>query len=116
VFTYPIFSALSHTTPSFLPAFFLVTALVLIHSGYSSVSAVVKAELFPTNVRALGVALPYAIANTVFGGTAEYVALWFKSQKLESGFYIYVAGIMAIAFLIAIRIRNTNVQSMIEED
>jgi MHS family alpha-ketoglutarate permease-like MFS transporter len=116
VFTYPIFSALSHTTASFLPAFFLVTALVLIHSGYSSVSAVVKAELFPTHIRALGVALPYAIANTVFGGTAEYVALWFKSQKLESGFYIYVAAIMAIAFLIAVRIRNTNVESLIEED
>ena len=115
VFTYPIFATLSHTT-SVLPAFALVTALVLIHSGYSSVSAVVKAELFPTHVRALGVALPYAIANTVFGGTAEYVALWFKSQKLESGFYIYVAGIMAVAFLIALRIRNTNRTSLIAEN
>jgi MHS family alpha-ketoglutarate permease-like MFS transporter len=115
VFTYPIFATLAHTT-SFLPAFALVTALVLIHSGYSSVSAVVKAELFPTHVRALGVALPYAIANTVFGGTAEYVALWFKSQKLESGFYIYVAGIMAVAFLIALRIRNTNRTSLIADN
>jgi MHS family alpha-ketoglutarate permease-like MFS transporter len=115
VFTYPIFSTLAHTT-NFLPAFALVTALVLIHSGYSSVSAVVKAELFPTHVRALGVALPYAIANTVFGGTAEYVALWFKSQKLESGFYIYVAGLMAVAFLIALRIRNTNRTSLIAEN
>ncbi|MGH6967395.1 MAG: MFS transporter [Phenylobacterium sp.] len=115
VFTYPIFATLAHTT-SFLPAFGLVTALVLIHSGYSSVSAVVKAELFPTHIRALGVALPYAIANTVFGGTAEYVALWFKSQKLESGFYIYVAGIMAIAFLIALRIRNTNRTSLIADN
>ena len=114
VFTYPIFSALAHTT-SFLPAFALVTALVVIHSGYSSVSAVVKAELFPTHIRALGVALPYAIANTVFGGTDEYVALWFKSQKLESGFYIYVAGIMAVAFLIALRIRNTNRTSLIAD-
>jgi MHS family alpha-ketoglutarate permease-like MFS transporter len=116
VFTYPIFQALSHTPRSFFPAFFLVTALVLIHSGYSAVSAVVKAELFPTAVRAMGVALPYAIANTVFGGTAEYVALWFKSQKLESGFYIYVAAIMAIALVISLRIRNTNATSLIEED
>jgi MHS family alpha-ketoglutarate permease-like MFS transporter len=115
VFTYPIFSTLAHTT-SFLPAFGLVTALVLIHSGYSSVSAVVKAELFPTHVRALGVALPYAIANTVFGGTAEYVALWFKSQKLESGFYMYVAGIMGVAFLIALRLRNTNRTSLIADN
>ena len=115
VFTYPIFSALSHAT-SFLPAFALVTALVLIHSGYSSVSAVVKAELFPTHIRAMGVALPYAIANTVFGGTAEYVALWFKSEKLESGFYIYVAAIMAVAFLIAVRLRDTNRTTLIVDD
>jgi len=115
VFTFPIFTAISHTT-AFLPALGLVTALVLIHSGYSSVSAVVKSELFPTHIRAMGVALPYAIANTVFGGTAEYVALWFKTQKVENGFYVYVAGMMAIALVIAIRLRNTNAASLITED
>jgi MHS family alpha-ketoglutarate permease-like MFS transporter len=113
--TYPILTALSHST-SILPAFGLATALCLIHSGYSSVSAVVKSELFPTAVRALGVALPYAIANTIFGGTAEYLALWFKSQKMESGFYIYVSAVMFVALLIALRIRNTNAMSRIEED
>src|SRR5262249_54666030 len=66
--TYPIFVALSGATSAAM-AFLLATALCLIHSGYSSVSAVVKSELFPTAVRAMGVALPYAIANTVFGGT-----------------------------------------------
>jgi MHS family alpha-ketoglutarate permease-like MFS transporter len=113
--TYPIMAALSHST-SPLPAFGLATALCLIHSGYSSVSAVVKSELFPTAVRAMGVALPYAIANTIFGGTAEYVALWFKAQKLESGFYIYVSVIMAAALLIALRLRNTNITSLIDDD
>ena len=113
--TYPILTALSHST-SILPAFGLAAALCLIHSGYSSVSAVVKSELFPTAVRALGVALPYAIANTIFGGTAEYMALWFKSQKMESGFYIYVSAMMFVALLIALRIRNTNAMSRIEED
>ena len=57
-----------------------------------------------------------AIANTIFGGTAEYVALWFKSQKLESGFYIYVSAMMFVALLIALRIRNTNATSLIEDD
>ncbi len=113
--TYPIMATLAHTT-SLWPAMGLASVLCLIHSGYSSVSAVVKAELFPTAIRAMGVALPYAIANTVFGGTAEYVALWFKSQKIENGFYIYVAAMMAVALLIALRIRNTNVTSLIEED
>ena len=113
--TYPIFATLAHTH-AIGPAFLLVTALVLIHSGYSSVSAVVKAELFPTHVRALGVALPYAIGNTVFGGTAEYVALWFKQQKIEAGFYAYVAAIMAVALVIALRLRDTGRDSAILED
>ena len=115
LFTYPILAALSHVT-SILPAFGLATALCLIHSGYSAVAAVVKAELFPTAIRAMGVALPYAIANTVFGGTAEYVALWFKTQKLESGFYLYVSGVMAVALVIALRLRDTNRTSLIEGD
>jgi MHS family alpha-ketoglutarate permease-like MFS transporter len=113
--TYPILSTLAHTTSAWA-AFGMVTALCLFHSGYSSVSAVVKSELFPTAIRAMGVALPYAIANTIFGGTAEYVALWFKSEKLESGFYIYVSVITAVALLIALRIRNTNKTSLIYED
>jgi MHS family alpha-ketoglutarate permease-like MFS transporter len=115
VLTYPIMTQLSHVTSAWL-AFGLATALCLIHTGYSSVSAVVKAELFPTAIRAMGVALPYAIANTVFGGTAEYVALWFKTQRIESGFYIYVSVMMSIALAISLRIRNTNLTSLIEED
>jgi MHS family alpha-ketoglutarate permease-like MFS transporter len=113
--TYPIFQALSHAG-SVGVAFLLVTALCLIHSGYSSVSAVVKSELFPTAVRAMGVSLPYAIANTIFGGTAEYVALEFKTVHLESGFYLYVAAVMAMALAISIRIRDTAKQSLILED
>ena len=113
--TYPILSTLAHAGSAWT-AFLLATALCLIHSGYSSVSAVVKSELFPTAIRAMGVALPYAIANTIFGGTAEYVALWFKTQKLESGFYIYVSALMFVALLISLRIRNTNATSLIEED
>ena len=57
---------------------------LLCHSGYSAVNAAVKAELFPAHVRARGVALPYAIANALFGGTAEYVAEWLKGAKIES--------------------------------
>jgi MHS family alpha-ketoglutarate permease-like MFS transporter len=113
--TYPIMSSLSHVA-SVGAAFALATALCLIHTGYSSVSAIVKSELFPTAIRAMGVALPYAIANTVFGGTAEYVALWFKTERLESGFYLYVAAVMGVALLIALRLRDTNKTSLILED
>ena len=113
--TYPVMTAISHAG-SPLAAFGLVMILVACHSGYSAVNAVVKAELFPAHVRALGVSLPYALANALFGGTAEYVAEWLKKAGVESGFYIYVAVVMLAGALAAARLRNTNVTSLIEDD
>jgi len=113
--TWPILTLLSRQT-SATAAFALVAAALTLLSGYSAVSAVVKAELFPTEVRALGVALPYATANAVFGGTAEYVAEWFKQAGMESGFYIYVSVICAGAFIVAARMRDTQANSRILED
>ncbi len=80
---------------------------LIIVTGYTSINAVVKAELFPTHVRALGVALPYAIANALFGGTAEYVALWFKDSGIESGFVWYVSGCAAVSLIVYLTMRET---------
>lgn len=113
--TYPVMTAISHSTSAFA-AFGLVMILVVCHSGYSAVNAVVKAELFPAHIRALGVSLPYALANALFGGTAEYVAEWLKQAKAESGFYIYVAAVMLVGAFAAARLRNTNVTSLIADD
>jgi MHS family alpha-ketoglutarate permease-like MFS transporter len=115
VATYPAMTAIAHAQSAGL-AFALILLLVACHSGYSAVNAAVKAELFPAHIRALGVALPYAIANALFGGTAEYIAQWLKKVHLESGFYVYVAVVMLIAAVAAIRLRNTNVTSLIAED
>ena len=87
--------------------FGLIMILVLCHSGYAAVNAVVKAELFPAHVRALGVSLPYAIANVLFGGTAEYVAGWLKQHRIESAFYAYVAVIM-LAVLLVFKLAKPN--------
>ena len=76
----------------------------------------VKAELFPSHIRALGVALPYALANTLFGGTAEYVALWFKTQGMERGFYWYVTGMIGLSLIVYLRMRDTQRHSLIQED
>ncbi|MDZ4759840.1 MAG: MFS transporter [Alphaproteobacteria bacterium] len=97
-------------------AFAILFGALLVQSAYTSISAVIKAELFPTHVRALGVALPYALANAMFGGTAEYVALWFKSIGAESGFFIYVSAMSAIACAVAISMRDTRLKSAILED
>ncbi|NRQ35627.1 MFS transporter [Nonomuraea sp. NN258] len=104
--TVPLMTALSGVT-GFAGAFVLSLTGLIIITGYTSINAVVKAELFPTHVRALGVALPYAIANALFGGTAEYVALWFKDQGVESGFYWYVAGCAAVSLVVYLTMRET---------
>lgn len=64
---------------------------LLIVSGYTSINAVVKAELFPARIRALGVGLPYALTVAIFGGTTEYVALGLKNIGHENWFFFYVA-------------------------
>lgn len=115
LFTYPIFSALETTQNPFV-AFALVLGALIIVTGYTSINAVVKAELFPAHVRALGVALPYALANTIFGGTAEYVALWFKAQGMEQGFYWYVTVMIGISLIVYLRMRDTRTHSRILED
>lgn len=89
---------------------------ILFQSGYTSISAVFKAELFPANVRALGVALPYSLANALFGGTAEYIALWFKSIGVEHGFYIYVAALLTVGFVVVLTMPDTRRISRIIED
>lgn len=45
-----------------------------------------KGELFPIEVRATGVGLPYALTVAMFGGTAESIAPWFKSIGQETFF------------------------------
>ena len=82
-------------------------AALTIASFYTSISGVVKAELFPTEVRALGVGLTYAVANAMFGGMAEYVALWLKSVGRESWFAWYVAGMVAIGLAAALIMPDT---------
>jgi MHS family alpha-ketoglutarate permease-like MFS transporter len=113
--TYPIFRLLEGTTSPFA-AFALVLAALVVVSGYTSINAVVKAELFPAHIRALGVALPYAIANTIFGGTAEYVALWLKLHEMERAFYWYVTAMIAVSLVVYARMRDTRRASLILED
>lgn len=113
--TYPIFATLAVTKDP-LVAGLLVTVGLVIVTGYTSINAVVKAELFPAHIRALGVALPYALANTMFGGTAELVALWFKQAGMEQAFYIYVSVMIAISLVVYVRMKDTAKTSLIRED
>ena len=114
-FTWPIFTTLE-TVRSPFAAFGLVLAALAIVTGYTSINAVVKAEMFPAHIRALGVALPYAIANAAFGGTAEFVAQWFKHVGNERGFYLYVTGMILVSLVTYLTMRDTKRHSLIAED
>ncbi|RMO17279.1 Dicarboxylic acid transporter PcaT [Pseudomonas savastanoi pv. phaseolicola] len=101
--TVPILMTLKTTTNPFI-AFVLITLALAIVSFYTSISGLVKAEMFPPQVRALGVGLAYAVANAMFGGSAEWVALKLKSAGMENSFYWYVTVMMAVAFLFSLRL------------
>ena len=92
-------------------AFLLISAAWLIVAGYTSINAVVKAELFPTHVRATGVGLPYAVTVSIFGGTAESIALWFKSIGHETWFYFYLTAVIAASLLVYASMRDTKHES-----
>ncbi|WP_186126141.1 MFS family transporter [Burkholderia gladioli] len=103
--TVPLMHAIAGTT-SPVTAFVLITIALAIVSFYTSISGLIKAEMFPPEVRAMGVGLSYAVANALFGGTAEYVALWFKQAGSESTFYWYVTALCAISFIVSFRMRE----------
>jgi MFS family permease len=100
--TAPIFFMLRNISSPVLACLLIIAALAIV-SLYTSISGLIKAEMFPIEVRALGVGLSYAVANALFGGSAEYVALWFKSAGMEQNFYWYVSGMCALAFIVAFR-------------
>jgi MFS transporter, MHS family, alpha-ketoglutarate permease len=100
IFTAPIFFTLRGIGSPVLACLLIIAALAII-SLYSSIGGLIKAEMFPIEVRALGVGFSYAIANAIFGGSAEYVALWFKSVGMEQNFYWYVSAMCALAFVVA---------------
>jgi MHS family alpha-ketoglutarate permease-like MFS transporter len=106
LFTIPLLTTLQ-TASGPLQAFFLIAIAWVIVSGYTSINAIVKAELFPAHVRATGVALPYAVTVSVFGGTAETVALWFKSIGRETWFYYYLTTCIAISLIVYVFMRDT---------
>ncbi|CNC10938.1 proline/glycine betaine transporter [Yersinia pseudotuberculosis] len=103
--TIPILYTLKGVTNPYV-AFMLIITALMITSFYTSISGVLKAEMFPPEVRALGVGLSYAVANAIFGGSAEYVALSLKSFDLENTFFWYVSAMCFVTFLVSLRLHR----------
>jgi MHS family alpha-ketoglutarate permease-like MFS transporter len=113
IFTVPLLTGLSHSTNQWEAFSFIMIALIIV-SGYTSINAIVKAELFPTEIRALGVGFPYSITVAIFGGTAEFIALKFKAAGHENYFYWYVTGCIFISLLLYLFMRDTKKESRLK--
>ena len=113
VFTVPLMYAIGDVKSPYAAYVLIVLALAIV-SFYTSISGLVKAEMFPPEVRAMSVGLAYAIANAIFGGSAEYVALLFKDSGAESNFYWYVTFMCAIAFVASIIMPNPKLKGYLQ--
>lgn len=80
--------------------FLLLVGTYVVLTGYTSINAVVKAELFPAHVRALGVGLGYALANSIFGGTAPAVYEAASTRGAVGWFAGYVTVTIAVSLLV----------------
>ncbi|MFD9628350.1 MFS transporter [Peribacillus muralis] len=113
--TVPLFMIMEQTKNPIIAFLLMMVGLVII-TGYTSINAIVKAELFPTEIRALGVGFPYAVTVAVFGGTAELIALWLKSNGLEILFYYYVAACIAVSLIAYWRMSESSKVSHLEAE
>lgn len=104
--TVPILTTLAGTKSPWI-TFLLISGAWVFVAAYTSINAVVKAELFPTSIRATGIAVPYAFTVSIFGGTAPAIALWFKQQGHEQWFYYYLAGVIFLSLLVYSTMRDT---------
>jgi len=104
VATVPLMTAIGRTHDPRI-AFALVLAALVILSGATATSAIVKAELFPPHVRALGVGLPYALSQSLFGGSAEALALKLKQAGHETYYFWYVTAMIGVALIATIAMR-----------
>ena len=110
----PVSTALASVTDP-VQAYLLCMLPVIALCGYAALSSIIKAELFPTRVRALGVALPYAFSQAIFGGNAETAALLFKQAGHESGYYWLVSGLMTLGLVVALSMRDTQQKTLIAD-
>lgn len=111
--TYPLLTLLSQTKSPWV-AFLLICVAWMIVSGYTAITGIIKAELFPTSIRALGVGVPYALTVSVFGGSVDAVALSFKQAGYESGFYWYATACIFVSLLVYWRMADTQAESRME--
>ena len=74
-----------------------------------------KAELFPADIRALGVGLGYALANSAFGGTAPVLYQASKPDHITL-FIVYVTVVIGVSLLVYIFALRNKAETVLDRE
>lgn len=99
-----------------LASFALVAVGYVILTGYTSINAIVKAEQFPAHIRALGVGLGYALANSAFGGTSPLIYQALKQAGHVPWFVVYVTVAIAISLVVYVVALKNKSESYLDRE
>jgi MHS family alpha-ketoglutarate permease-like MFS transporter len=97
-------------------SFLLLAGTYVILTGYTSINAIVKAELFPAHVRALGLGLGYALANSMFGGTAPVIYEAAKENDALDAFGIYVTIAIAVSLVVYVFVLKNRAPTFLDAE
>ena len=92
----------------------LAIALTMI-SAAMSIDPAYFAELFPTRVRASGLAFPYAMGIAFFGGTAPYLHTWMADRGTEWMFTAYSILLFLVTVFAATRSPETVGKDLVDD-
>jgi len=115
IWTYVLITFLPLTRNPLL-SFLLVAVGYVILTGYTSINALVKAELFPFHIRALGVGLGYALANSLFGGTSPLIYQVAKAQNQVPLFIGYVTVCIAISLAVYVFVLKNKAETPLDRE
>ncbi|MCF7549640.1 MFS transporter [Pseudonocardia sp. WMMC193] len=115
IYTYVLLTFLPQTT-SVAASLTLVCVGYVILTGYTSINAIVKAELFPSHIRALGVGLGYALANSAFGGTAPLIYQAAKDGGYVTVFIVYVTAVVAASLLVYVFVLKNKTETALDRE
>ncbi|SDC58763.1 MFS transporter [Actinokineospora iranica] len=83
------------------------TVGLALYTAMTAVAPALMSELFPTELRALGIGAWYNLTVAVFGGTAPLVISALAGAGAQTAFFYYVAGAAVVSFLVILTLPET---------
>ncbi|WP_370947827.1 MFS transporter [Amycolatopsis sp. cg5] len=83
-----------------------------LYTAMTSIAPALMSELFPTELRGLGIGAWYNLTVALFGGTAPLVIKLLSNAGLSTVFFWYVAAGAAIAFVVISRLPETKASEL----